>query len=100
MINKDRTFIQYKSSGLVYIIFQLTSQLCTALCKLAIKYSVPVVIYKIKDPQNYLIMTLDDKILRGLLEHERLKPTNVRMSQGNVPKFGQTKAHYECRLKI
>ena len=29
-------------------------------------------------------MTLDGKILRGLFEHKRLKPENVRTSQGNV----------------
>ena len=29
-------------------------------------------------------MTLDGIILRGLFEHERLKPANIRMSQGNV----------------
>ena len=37
-----------------------------------------VVIYKIIDLHNYLLMTLDGKILRGLFEHERLKPVNVR----------------------
>ena len=29
MINKDRVFFQYNSGDLVYIISQLTSQLCT-----------------------------------------------------------------------
>ena len=29
-------------------------------------------------------MMLDGKILRGLFEHERLKPANIRTSQGNV----------------
>ena len=36
-------------------------------------------------------MTLDGKILRVLFEHERLKPTNVRMSQGNVQNLAQLK---------
>ena len=84
MINKDRGFFQYKGGDLVYIISPLTSQLCTISCKVAIKYVVPVVIYKIIDPHNYLIMTLDGKILRGLFEHERLKPAIFTMSQGNV----------------
>ena len=47
MINKDRGFFQYKGGDLVYIISPLTSQLHTALCKVAIKYVGPVVIYKI-----------------------------------------------------
>ena len=29
-------------------------------------------------------MTLDGRILRGLFEHEKLKPTKIRMSHGNV----------------
>ena len=52
--------------------------------KVAIKYIGPLVIYKIIDLHNYLLMTLDDKILRGLVEHERLKPATIRTSQGNV----------------
>ena len=77
MINKDRAFSQYSSGNLVYIISLLTSQLCTASRKITIKYVGPVVIYKIIDPHNYLLMTLDGRILRGLFEHERLKPANV-----------------------
>ena len=62
MINKNRGFFQYKSRDLIYIITQLTSQLHTASCKIAIKYVGPVAIYKIKDPHNYLLMTLDGEI--------------------------------------
>ena len=36
-------------------------------------------------------MTLDGRILRGLFEHERLKPANVRMSQGNIQNLAQVK---------
>ena len=72
MINKDRVFFQYKSGDLIYIISPLTSQLHMASCKVAIKYVGPVTIYKIIDPHNYLLMTLDGQILRGLFKHERL----------------------------
>ena len=89
MLNKDKAFFQYKSGDLVYIISPLSSQLCTALWKVTIKYVGPVVIYKIIDPHNYLLMALDGKILRGLFEHERLKPTNIRMSQGNIQDLSQ-----------
>ena len=87
MINKDRTFFQYKSGDLIYIISPLTSQLCTASHKVSIKYVSPVVIYKMIDPHNYLLMTLDGKILRRLFKHERLKPTIIRMNQGNIQNF-------------
>ena len=59
MINKDRAFFQYKGRDLVYIISPLTSQLCTALHKVTIKYVGPVMIYKIIDLHNYLLMTVD-----------------------------------------
>ena len=83
MINKDRAFFHYKRGDLVYIIYPLTSQLHTA-HKVATKYVGPVVIYKFIDPHNYLLTTLDDRILRGLFEHERLKLANIRINQGTV----------------
>ena len=73
MTNKDRAFFQYNSRDLVYIVSPLMSQLHIASRKVIIKYVGPVVIYKIIDPHNHLLMTLDGKILRGLFEHERLK---------------------------
>ena len=66
MINKDREIFQYKGGDLVYIISPLTSQLRTNSRKIAIKYIGPVVVYKIVDPHNYLLMTLDWKILKGI----------------------------------
>ena len=62
MINKDRNFFQYNSGDLMYIILQLTSQICTTSRKVAIKYVGPVVIYKIIDPHNYLLMMLNGKL--------------------------------------
>ena len=89
MINKDGAFFQYNSRDLVYIVLLLTSQLCTASRKITIKYIGPVVIYKIIDPHNYLLMTLDSRMLRGLFEHERLKPANIKTSQGNIQNVAQ-----------
>ena len=58
MINQNRENFQYKGEDLVYIISPLTSQLRTNSQKIAVKYVGPVVIYKIIDPHNYLVMTL------------------------------------------
>ena len=91
MINKDRNFFQYNSGDLVYIISLLTSQLRPSSIKVAIKYMGPLVIYKIIDPNNYLLMTLDCKILRGLFKHERLKPHTIRTIQGNIQTLLQLK---------
>ena len=91
MINIARAFFQYNSADLVCIISQCTSQLCRASQKITIKYVGPVLIYKIIDPHNYLMMTLDGRILRGLFEHKKLKPTTIRTSQGNVQILAQLK---------
>ena len=100
MINKDRGFFQYKSGDLIYIISPLTSQLCTTSCKVAIKYVGPVVIYKIIDPHNYILMTQDGKILRGLFEHKRLKPTIIRTSQGNIQNLTELRQVMNANLKF
>ena len=80
MINKDISFFQYNSRDLIYIISPLTSQICTASRKVMIKCVGSIVIYKIIDPHNYLLMTVDRNILQGLFEHERLKPAILRTS--------------------
>ena len=63
MINKDQNFLQYKSGDLVYIVSLIASQLQTSFRKVAIKYVGPLVIHKIIDPHNNLLMTLDGKTL-------------------------------------
>ena len=68
----------------MYLISPLTSQLRTASKKVAIRYVGPLAICKIVDPHNYLLMTMDGKLLRGVFEHERLKPTMLKTDQGNV----------------
>ena len=69
MINKDREKFQYKGGDLIYIISPLTSQLRTNSQKKAVKYVGPVVVFKIVDPYNYLLMTLDVTILKEIFEH-------------------------------
>ena len=83
-MNKDRVYFQYNSEDLVYFICPLTSQLQTASRKITIKYVGPLAVYKIVDPHNYLLITLDGKLLRGLFEHERLKPAAIRTDHTNV----------------
>ena len=54
-------------------------------------YVGPLVIYKIVDPHNYLLMTLDGKVLRGLFEHEKLKLAIIGTSHGNIHSLAQLK---------
>ena len=89
MINQTRENFQYREGDLVYIISSLTSQLRTNSQKIAVKYVGPVVIYKIIDPHNYLLMTLDRVMLRGIFEHKRLKPAVIRTNQGNVQNLAE-----------
>ena len=100
MMNKDRENFQYKGGDLVYIISPLTSQLRTLSWKIAIKYVGPVVVYKIIDPHNYLIMALDGKILRGIFEHERLKPAIIKTNQGSVQNLADLRQIMNTNLKF
>ena len=70
LMNKGRDYFQYNSGDLVYMISPLMSQLRTASRKIALKYVGPLTIYDIIDPHNYLLITLNGKLLRGLYEHE------------------------------
>ena len=63
----------------MYIISLLTSQLRTSSRKVARKYVGPLVVYKIVDSYNYLLMTLDGKILQSLFKHKRLKPAIIKL---------------------
>ena len=100
MINNDRENFQYKGGDLVYIISPLTSQLRTVSWKVAIKYVGPIVVHKIIDPHNYLIMTLDGEIFRVIFEHERLKPTIIRTNQGNVQNLADIRQIMNTNIKF
>ena len=91
LMNKDRDHFQCNSGDLVYIISPLTNQLRIASRKIMIKYVAPLAIYKIIDPHNCLLITLDGKLLRGQFEHERLKPAVIRTNQGNVTNLSKLK---------
>ena len=99
MINQNRKNFQYRED-LVYIISPLTSQLRTNSQKIALKYVSPVVIYKIIDPHNYLLMTLDGVMLRGIFEHKRLKPAIVRTNQGNINNLTELKQVMNTEIKL
>ena len=76
------------------------SQLRTNSRKISEKYIGSVVIYKIIDPHNYLLKTLDGIMLRGIFKHERLKPTVIRTNQGNVQKLAELKQVMNTDMKL
>ena len=59
--------------------------------KVMVKYVGFIVVYNIIDPDNYLLMTLDGRILQGLFKHEKLKPAILRTSEGNVNNLAKLK---------
>ena len=91
LINKDRDNFHYNSGDLVYIISPLTSQLRMASRKVSIKYVGPLAMYKLVDLHNYFLITLDGKLLRGLFDHERLRPAVIRTNEGNVTNLSKLK---------
>ena len=100
VIKRNRENFQYRGGDLLYIISPLTSQLRTNSPKITVKYVGPVVIYKIINPHNYLLMTLDGVMLRGIFEHERLKPAVIRTNQGNVQNLAELKQIMNTELKL
>ena len=100
MINNNRENFQYRGGDLVYIISPLMSQLRTNSRKISVKYIGPVVIYKIIDPHNYLLMTLDGIMLKGIFEHERLKPAVIRISWGNICQLAELKQVMNTDMKL
>ena len=99
MINEDRENFQYKGD-LVYKISPMTSQLRTNSWRIAVKYVGPVVVYKIVDPHNYLLMTLDGRILKGIFENKRLKPAAIRTNHGNVQNLAELRQVMNTNLKF
>ena len=92
MINKDRaSFLSVQQQQFSVYNISTDESIIHSFKKVMIKYVGPVVIYKIIDPQAYLLMTLDGKILRGLFEHEVLKPAILRTSEGNINNLSQLK---------
>ena len=80
----------------MYLISSLTSQLRTASRKIMVKYVGPLVVYKIIDLHNNLLMALDGKLLWGLFEHKRIKPAIIRTSEGNITNL----AHFTQVMSI
>ena len=91
LLNKDREYFHYNSRDLVYLILPLTSQLRTVSRKIMVKYVGSLVVYKIIDPHNYILIMLHRKLLRGLFEHEKIKPAIKRTSESNVTNLAHLK---------
>ena len=99
-LKKDREFFQYKSEDLVYIISPPTSQFRASSKKVSVKFVGPMIVHRIINPKSFLLCTLYAKFWLGLFEHERLKPTVIRSSQGNVTSLTQLKQVLHAGIKL
>ena len=99
-LNKDREYFQYNSGDLVYMISVLTSQLRTSSRKLGVNYVGPLVVYKIVDLHNYLLMTIVGQLMRGLFEHKRLKPAILHTDRGNVRTLSELKKVMNLEITV
>ena len=84
LIDKDREYFQYSPGDLVYLISPLTMELRTNSRKISVKYIGPLVIYRIVYPHNYLLMKIDGQLMRGMFDHETLKPAVIRTDKSNI----------------
>ena len=100
LLNKDSEYFQYNSGDLVYMISPLTSQLRTSSRKFGVNYVGPLVVYKIVDPHNYLLLTIEGQLMRGLFEHERLKPAILHMDKGNVRTLSELKKVMNLEITV
>ena len=72
----------------------------TALHKVTIKYVGPVVICKIIDPHNYLLMTLEGRILRETIWTWEIKTCKHKNESRNVQNLEQFRKIMNMGLKI
>ena len=82
------------------MISPLTSQLRTSSRKFGVNYVGPLVVYKIVDPHNYLLMTIEGQVMRGLFEHKRLKPATLHMDKGNVRTLSELKKVMNLEITV
>ena len=75
---------------MVYLI-PLVTQLRMSSRKFGVNYMGPLVIYKFVDPHNYLLMTIEGQLMRGLFEHKRLQPATIPTDRGNVRTLSELK---------
>ena len=68
--------------------------------KFGVNYVGPLVVYKIVDLHNYLLMTIEGQLMRGLFEHKRLKPVILHIDRGNVRTLSELKKIMNLQITV
>ena len=100
LVNKNVEPYYYQKYDLVYMINPATSLLRTDSRKFSIKYIGPLVIFRILSNKQFLLMTLNGRILPRVIEFERIKPACIRTSQGNVYTLVQLRQVLNAGIKL
>ena len=100
VMNKDIEPYYYQKYDLVYMINPATSLLRTESRKFAIKYGGPLVILKLLSNKQFILMTLNGRIIPRVIEFERIKPAIIRTSQGNVHNLVQLRQVLSAGIKL
>ena len=82
------------------MISPLTSQLRISSRKFGVNYVGLFVVYKIVDPHNYLLMTIEGQLMRRLFENKRLKPAILHMDKGNVRTLSELKKVMNLEIAV
>ena len=100
LVNKNVEPYYYQKYDLVYMINPATSLLRTDSKKFSIKYIGPLVIFRILSNKQFLLMTLNGRILLRVIEFERIKAACIRTSQGNVYTLAQLRQVLNAGIKL
>ena len=93
--------VQYKPVDLVYLISPPTSLLKTSSRKLyTVFYIGPLVVYKIMNNFQYILLAIEGKIMNGILNVNRLKQEYVITAKGPANTLADLKQIINLRIRI
>ena len=100
MIKKDKPMNQYKPRDLVYLISPQTSLHKTSSRKFKVMYIGPLVVYKIIEKIQYILMDIEGKILNGIFHFNCLKQAYLRTTMGPVNTLADFKQILNLGIRI
>jgi hypothetical protein len=100
LANKNKIPQSYNVGQLVYLYSPRGALLQTGTRKIACHFVGPLVIYKAISPNQFLLMSLDGIVYPHLIEETRIKPGNIRTTQGNVSTLADLKQVIRTGFKI
>ena len=91
IMNKNKEYHAYEVGQIVYMYQAKGSIAQTGSQKIACYFVGPLVIYKARGPNQFLLMSLTGQIYLHLIEEMRLKEGSIWTSKGNVSILAELK---------